>query len=312
VVWSVAVIEVSGLTKRFGRTLAVDNLSFTVEQGMVTGFLGPNGAGKTTTLRALLGLLKPTAGTALINGQRYRDLEQPIRQVGALLEASGFHPARTARNHLRTLAAVERLPDSRADEVLELVGLSNAANRAVKTYSLGMRQRLGLAVALLGDPQVLVLDEPANGLDPEGIRWMRGFLGHKAAQGETVLVSSHVLTEMQQLVDRVVIIDKGRLLLHETLNHLTRTVIGRVRVRSPQSGKLISELRRAGHEINEDDGVVTVLGATTEAVGELAAGAGVTLHELSAPRFSLEDVFFELTGNGDAPPSGVSEMKEMA
>jgi ABC-2 type transport system ATP-binding protein len=310
---TVAVIEVSGLTKWFGQTLAVDNLSFTVEKGTVTGFLGPNGAGKTTTLRALLGLLKPTSGTALVNGRRYQDLTSPTREVGALLEASGFHPARTARNHLRTLAVVEGLPDARVDEVLALVGLSEAANRQVKGYSLGMRQRLGLAVAVLGQPNVLILDEPANGLDPEGIRWMRGFLRHQADQGSTVLVSSHVLTEMQQLVDQVVIINHGKLVIHSPLDELTRTVISKVRVRSPQAERLLDALRAAGHEVTTDGaGALTVTGATTDAVGDVAAAAGVTLHELSAPRFNLEDIFFELTGNGEPQPGGVARMEAPA
>jgi ABC-2 type transport system ATP-binding protein len=305
----VAVIEVSRLTKRFGPTLAVDDLSFTVEKGTVTGFLGPNGAGKTTTLRALLGLLKPTAGTALINGVRYRDLPSPTREVGALLEASGFHPARTARNHLRTIAAPEGVPDRRIDEVLELVGLGDAAKRQVKGYSLGMRQRLGLASAVLGDPKVLILDEPANGLDPEGIRWMRGFLRHRAELGNTVLVSSHVLTEMQELVDQVVIINHGKLVTHKSLDELTRTVISKVRARSPQADRLLEALRAAGHDASPDgDGVLLVNGATTEAVGDVAAATGVTLHELSSPRFSLEDIFFELTGDGEPQPGGVAPM----
>jgi ABC-2 type transport system ATP-binding protein len=304
---TVAVIEVSGLTKWFGQTLAVDDLSFAVERGTVTGFLGPNGAGKTTTLRALLGLLKPSAGTALINGKRYRDLASPTLEVGALLEASGFHPGRTARNHLRALAAIERLPDARVDEVLELVGLREDANRQVKGYSLGMRQRLGLAGAILGKPNVLVLDEPANGLDPEGIRWMRGFLRHQARSGATVLVSSHVLTEMQQLVDRVVIINRGRLVAHEPLEKLTTSVIARVRVRSPQADQLGDALRRAGHDVSADgDGALLVTGTTTDAVGDVAAAKGLTLHELSAPTSSLEEIFFELTGDRDEQPGGAS------
>jgi len=308
---TVAVIEVSRLTKWFGPTLAVDDLSFTVERGTVTGFLGPNGAGKTTTLRTLLGLIKPTAGTALINGQRYRDLRSPTAEVGALLEASGFHPGRTARNHLRTVAAVEGLPDRRVDEVLELVGLRDAANRQVKGYSLGMRQRLGLAGAVLGDPKVLILDEPANGLDPEGIRWMRGFLRHRAEGGNTVLVSSHVLTEMQQLVDQVVIINHGKLVTHKPLDELTTTVIGKVRVRSPHADRLLDALTRAGHQaVADGDGALVVTGATTDMVGDVAAAAGVTLHELSSPRFSLEDIFFELTGNGEPQPGGVAQMGE--
>ena len=206
-----AVITIQGLTKRFGDIVAVDDLSFEVDQGTVVGFLGPNGAGKTTTLRTLLGLVTPTAGTARIDGRPYRELTDPIRHVGAVLEASSFHPGRSARNHLRVVATAADLPLARADAVLDQVGLTNAARRRVGGFSLGMRQRLGLATALLGDPQVLILDEPANGLDPEGVHWLRGLLRQLADQGRTVLVSSHVLAEVQQTVDRVLIVNDGTL-----------------------------------------------------------------------------------------------------
>jgi ABC-2 type transport system ATP-binding protein len=216
-----SVIEVHGLTKRFGPVLAVDRLSFSVHRGTIVGFLGPNGAGKTTTLRMLLGLVRPDEGTATINGRRYQDLPEPLHQVGAVLEASSFHPGRTARNHLRVQAMAGEADPSRIEDVLELVGLSRAAGRRVGKFSLGMRQRLGLATALLTDPDVLILDEPANGLDPEGVRWLRDLLRGLADEGTTVLVSSHVLAEVAQTVDSVVILDHGRLVAQSTLAELT-------------------------------------------------------------------------------------------
>jgi len=215
------VVRCSSLTKRYGEVVAVDRISFALEPGTVTGFLGPNGAGKTTTLRLLLGLAEPTSGEALVFGRRYRELEQPARHVGAVLESSDYHPSRSGRDHLRTLALAAELPVSRVEEVLELVELRKAAGRRVRTYSLGMRQRLGVAAALLGDPDLLVLDEPANGLDPAGVRWLRTFLRSLAAAGRTVLVSSHLLSEVAQTVDRVLVIDQGRLLAQGTLAELT-------------------------------------------------------------------------------------------
>jgi ABC-2 type transport system ATP-binding protein len=216
-----SVIEVRGLTKRFGQVLAVDRLSFTVEAGEVVGFLGPNGAGKTTTLRMLLGLVKPDDGTATINGSSYRDLAEPLHEVGAVLEASSFHPGRTARNHLRVQALAGQADPSRADDVLELTGLTEAADRRIGGFSLGMRQRLGLATALLTDPGLLILDEPANGLDPEGVRWLRDLLRGMAAEGATVLVSSHILAEVAHTVDSVVILDRGHLVTQSSLADLT-------------------------------------------------------------------------------------------
>jgi len=215
------VVRCSSLTKRYGEVVAVDRISFALEPGTVTGFLGPNGAGKTTTLRLLLGLAEPTSGEALVFGRRYRELEQPARHVGAVLESSDYHPSRSGRDHLRTLALAAELPVSRVEEVLELVELRKAAGRRVRTYSLGMRQQLGVAAALLGDPDLLVLDEPANGLDPAGVRWLRTFLRSLAAAGRTVLVSSHLLAEVAQTVDRVLVIDQGRLLAQGTLAELT-------------------------------------------------------------------------------------------
>jgi ABC-2 type transport system ATP-binding protein len=218
---SAAVVAVRSLTKRFGDLLAVDDLTFALEPGTITGFLGPNGAGKTTTLRLLLGLAEPTAGEALVFGRRYRDLDDPARQVGAVLESNDFHPGRSGRDHLRALAAAAEVPSTRIEEILALVELEGAADRRVRTYSLGMRQRLGLATALLGDPELLVLDEPANGLDPAGVHWLRGFLRRFAEHGRTVLVSSHMLAEAAQTVDRVVIIDRGRLVVTGRLDELT-------------------------------------------------------------------------------------------
>jgi len=241
-----AVAVAEALTKRYGSLTAVDGLSFALDAGTVTGFLGPNGAGKTTTLRVLLGLARPTSGSALVFDRPYAELERPALRVGAVLEATDFHPGRSGRNHLRTLAHATRVPDSRVDEVLKLVELDNAKNRRVKGYSLGMRQRLGLAAALLGEPELLVLDEPANGLDPEGVRWLRDFLRSFAAGGRTVLVSSHVLAEVAQTVDRVLIINRGRLIVESTLGQLTARVGGSVRVRSPQAGALREALAREG------------------------------------------------------------------
>jgi ABC-2 type transport system ATP-binding protein len=293
---AMAVITIEGLTKRFGDVLAVDDLSFEVDQGTVVGFLGPNGAGKTTTLRTLLGLVTPTAGTARIDGRPYRALADPVRHVGAVLEASSFHPGRSARNHLRVLATAAGLPLARADQVLEQVGLAEAARRRVGGFSLGMRQRLGLAAALLGDPQVLILDEPANGLDPEGVHWLRGLLRHLADQGRTVLVSSHVLAEVAQTVDQVVIIAGGRLVTQSTLAALTARTEQLVRVRTPQAAALQSLLAAQGIQADPDGGdQLIAIGTTTEAVGQTAAAAGIVLYEMGAERSNLEDVFLQLT-----------------
>jgi ABC-2 type transport system ATP-binding protein len=293
---AMAVITIEGLTKRYGDVLAVDRLSFQVDQGTVVGFLGPNGAGKTTTLRMLLGLVTPTAGTARIDGRPYRGLDAPARHVGAVLEASGFHPGRSARNHLRVVATAAGLPTVRADEVLAQVGLTEAAHRRVGGFSLGMRQRLGLATALLGDPQVLILDEPANGLDPEGVHWLRGLLRHLADQGRTVLVSSHVLAEVAQTVDQVVIIASGRLVTQSTLAALTARTDQQVRVRTPQAETLQSLLAAQGIHADPDGAdQLVATSTTTEAVGQVAAAAGIVLYEIRAERSNLEDVFLQLT-----------------
>jgi ABC-2 type transport system ATP-binding protein len=296
-----AVITIQGLTKRFGDVLAVDDLSFEVDQGTVVGFLGPNGAGKTTTLRTLLGLVTPTAGSARIDGRPYRELPDPVHHVGAVLEASSFHPGRSARNHLRVVATAAGLPLARADAVLEQVGLTQAARRRVGGFSLGMRQRLGLATALLGDPRVLILDEPANGLDPEGVHWLRGFLRQLADQGRTVLVSSHVLAEVAQTVDQVVIIAGGRLVTQSTLAALTARTDQLVRVRTPQAETLRPLLAAQGiHADPDGTDQLVAAGTTPETVGKAAAAAGIVIYEMRAERSNLEDVFLQLTSQQGA------------
>jgi ABC-2 type transport system ATP-binding protein len=291
------VIEVEGLTKRFGSTLAVDDLSFSVGPGRITGFLGPNGAGKSTTMRAVLGLVHPTRGRTSVLGVRYRELTEPVRRVGVLLETFDAHPGRSGRNHLRVLAVAGGIPRSRADEVLSLVDLGAAGRRRVKGYSLGMRQRLGLAAALLGDPEVLVLDEPANGLDPQGIRWLRDFLRSLAGEGRTILISSHVLSEVAQTVDDVVIIHRGKLIRHAAMSEVEAMAAGSTIVRSPTADRFKSLLAEAGVETTSiADGRLAVV-APPERVGELAAANGIVLHELTVERASLEEVFLELTGD---------------
>ena len=286
-----------GLTKRYGKVLAVDNLSFEVRTGTITGFLGPNGAGKTTTLRIFLGLVHPTAGSATIDGKRFRDLEQPTR-VGAVLEATGFYPGRSGRDHLRAIATAARIPHERVGEVLELVGLESAAKRRVKGYSLGMRQRLGIATALLGDPEILILDEPANGLDPDGIRWLRDFMRRFASGGRTILVSSHVLAEVSQVADDVVIVDKGRLVAQAPVSELTAQASGGVRVRSPQADRLLALLTAADLEATKaGDGALLVRNATGPQVGEIAAANSIVLHELVQEAATLEEAFLELTAS---------------
>jgi ABC-2 type transport system ATP-binding protein len=291
------VIEVSELRKRYGSATAVNGLSFRIAEGRITGFLGPNGAGKTTTLRILLGLVRPTSGRATIDGQTYRELDDPIRRVGAVLEASNYHPKRSGRNHLRVLCTAAGLPSVRADEALEFVGMGNAGGRAVGGYSLGMRQRLSVAGALLGDPDLLVLDEPANGLDPEGIRWLRDFLRSFAAGGKTVFVSSHVLAEVEQIADDVVIIHRGELVAQERVAELRARTVGATRVRSPEAGRLRDALAAAGLEAAVD-GERLSTAAPAPRVGEVAAANGIVLHELIAESPSLEEAFLELTGGG--------------
>jgi ABC-2 type transport system ATP-binding protein len=289
-------IEVEHLSKRFRKTVAVDDLSFKVREGAITGFLGPNGAGKTTTLRIILGLVRPTAGKATVMQHLYRELESPTRQVGAVLEASDFHPGRSGRNHLRVLAAATGAPRSRVEEVLEIVDLEDVAGRRAGGYSLGMRQRLSIAGALLGDPQVLVLDEPANGLDPQGIRWLRELLRSLATEGRTIFISSHVLAEVEQIVDEVVIIHRGKFVVHATTAELLARAAGGIRVRSPQADRLRAALEEAGVKVASSDGdLLTVAEATTARVGEIAAAKGIVLHELMAESSSLEQAFLDLT-----------------
>ncbi|HEY8787526.1 MAG TPA: ABC transporter ATP-binding protein [Actinopolymorphaceae bacterium] len=303
-------ISVSHLSKRFGPIAAVDDLSFDVDPGRVTGFLGPNGAGKTTTLRMLLGLITPTSGSATIGGRRYVDIPRPSRVVGAALEASSFHPGRTARDHLRVMALPAGVSDRRVDELLELVGLDIAAGRRVGSFSLGMRQRLALAGTLLGDPSVLLLDEPANGLDPEGIAWLRGLLRTLAAEGRTVLISSHVLAEVQQTVDDVVIIARGKLVHSSDLEALAALAGRSVRARTPEPTRLAELLRGAGLTVSDvvpmppgvdprtalahDVGRVEVVDVDSAVVARLAADAAVPIFELAVQELELEQVFLEL------------------
>ena len=290
-------IEVDHLSKRFGDRVAVDDLSFSVDGGTVTGFLGPNGAGKTTTLRALLGLVRPTSGRALINGVEYGRLPVPYRTVGALLEASAFHPGRRGRDHLRVLAAAMDIPAHRIDQVLELTGIASAANVRVGAYSMGMRQRLALAGALLADPAILLLDEPANGLDPAGIRWLRDLLRWLAQQGRTVLVSSHVLAEVGQTADRAVIIAGGRLVADATIDELTARATTYVRVASPEFERLREVVAGlAGARLADSNGALHVTGVEAAAIGDAALAAGVAVHELTTVSSTLEDVFFSLVG----------------
>jgi ABC-2 type transport system ATP-binding protein len=298
-----AVVSVRGLTKDFGRRRAVDGLSFDVPSARVTGFLGPNGAGKTTTMRMLLGLATPTAGSSLVLGRPYRDLDRPARAVGVLLDPGTFHPKRTARNHLRWMAAAAGVERRRLDEVLSVVGLEAAAGREVGEFSTGMRQRLGLAAALLGEPELLVLDEPANGLDPAGIRWLREFLRSFAAKGGSVFVSSHILAEVAQVADEVVVINRGRLVTHTSVEELTTGAGGATRVRTPEAERFRPVLAEAGGYVADGGSkVLSVRGLATERVGELAAAHGVVLHELVGVSQSLEEVFFKLTAEeqGDA------------
>jgi ABC-2 type transport system ATP-binding protein len=291
-------IEAIGLTKYYGKTLAVDDLSFTVRPGAVTGFLGPNGSGKSTTMRLILGLDNPSRGSTKVAGHQYAHLTKPLTQVGALLDANWIHPNRSARSHLRFMAASNKIPVSRVDEVLDIVGLSSVAKRAAGKFSLGMKQRLGLAGALLGDPQVLLFDEPVNGLDPEGIFWVRTFMKNLAAQGKTVFVSSHLLSEMALTADHLIVIGRGRLIAESsTEEFIARSTQTSVRVRSPRLPELRSVLGQAGLAFTDEDKALIVTGAPTEQIGDLAGAAGITLHELSPQSGSLEEAFIQLTGD---------------
>jgi len=305
-------IAVQNLTKQFGPITAVQNLTFAVEPGSVTGFLGPNGAGKTTTLRMLLGLVTPTTGSATINGKSHNGLGNPARVVGSVLENEGFHPKRTARNHLRVYAAAIGVPDQRVDQVLSLVGLTSAADRNAGDFSLGMRQRLALATALLGDPQVLVLDEPANGLDPEGIAWLRTFLRSYAREGRTVLVSSHLLAEVEQTIDQVVIISRGQTMYQGRVDHLRQSQQSRVIVQSSDPNALVTALRKAGVSDVQPtpDGSLALIGSSARQVGDVALAAGVAIYGLHEDSADLEKMFLQLTsgqyaaGQQQPPPPG--------
>lgn len=291
-------IAVSGLTKRFGAFTAVDGLDFTVEPGRVTGFLGPNGAGKTTTLRMLLGLVRPTSGSATIGGQRYHDLRNPLGTVGAALEATNFHPGRSGRDHLRVLADAGGIDHRRVDELLEQVGIPEAARKRAGAYSMGMRQRLGLAATLLGDPKVLLLDEPSNGLDPEGIRWLRGFLRHLAAQGKTVLVSSHLLSEVEQTVDDVVIIHNGTKAAQGSVDSLRGEPTSLVRAEDRdglRSALLLGGLEATDHA----SGALVVPTGDLGRVGALAFRGGIPVTELRTLASGLEELYFRLTESPD-------------
>ncbi|WP_288437417.1 ABC transporter ATP-binding protein [uncultured Gordonia sp.] len=295
-------LSVENLTKDFGNVRAVDNLSFEVRPGVVTGFLGPNGAGKSTTMRMMLGLDRPTSGRATINGKPYRELDHPLRQVGALLDAKWVHPNRSARSHLRWLAASNGIPATRADEVLETVGLTQVARKRAGGFSLGMSQRLGLAGALLGDPHTLLFDEPVNGLDPEGIVWIRNFMKSLAAEGRTVLVSSHLLTEMALTAERLVVIGQGRLIADSSVSDFTASARTVVRVRTPQPEQLHSALVSAGLSPRPEQDpqgrpVLALDDITTDQVGDVAAAAGVTVHELVAQTASLEEAFMAMTAH---------------
>jgi len=291
------VVEVRDLSKRFGGVAAVNNLSFDIESGRVTGFLGPNGAGKSTTLRALLGLVRPSSGSATFGGLRYDELDQPSTHVGAVLEDASFHPGRSGRNHLRILAITGQHPAGRVDEVLSAVGLSDAANRPVKGYSMGMRQRLAIAGALLGDPRVLILDEPTNGLDPPGIAWLRGLVREQADGGRAVLISSHVLAEVAQSVDDVVVVAGGELRAHGTLDAVLGGDDGpATEVRAQDPVRLTGALERLGHQVERDGDVLHVMGASPEQVGAIAGHERVAVLGLAPRARSLEDAFMALTG----------------
>jgi len=311
-------IEVRGLTKRYGEKVAVNDLTFGVEPGKVTGFLGPNGAGKTTTMRLILGLYYPDAGTVSVDGQRYSGLANPMREVGALLDAKAVHGGRSAYNHLLCLAQTNNLPKKRVDEVLDLVGLSEVTRKRSKGFSLGMSQRLGIAATMLGDPGVLMFDEPVNGLDPEGILWIRNLMKALAAEGRTVFVSSHLMSEMENTAEHLIVIGKGKLIADCTMNEFIAQSSGAAaRVRTPSPDQLaLAVAAKGGAATAGSDGTLLVRGLTTDAIGDIAFEQGIRLHELSMLRASLEEAFMELTADSveyhagvpDAPASIVSEV----
>ena len=292
-------IEASGLTKRYGAKTAVDRISFTIEPGTVTGFLGPNGAGKSTTMRLIMGLDKPTEGSVKINGRSYQDLAAPLCEVGALLDAKGLHGSRTARAHLTQLAVSNGIPTRRVDEVLDITGLTPVAKKRVKGFSLGMGQRLGIAAALLGDPRILIFDEPVNGLDPEGVKWVRETCRRLAREGRTVFISSHLMSEMAQTADHLIVIGRGRILTSGPVDEVIASVTSDVvRVTSPGAASLARALQGAGIAVElKDATTLTTTEAPAARIGEIAAANGVVLHELTTIHASLEDAYLELTGN---------------
>jgi ABC-2 type transport system ATP-binding protein len=300
-------IEVRGLTKRYGQKVAVNDLTFGIEPGNVTGFLGPNGAGKTTTMRLILGLDYPDAGTITVDGKPYRELAYPMREVGALLDAKAVHGGRSAYNHLLCLAQTNNLPAKRVGEVLDLVGLSEVARKRSKGFSLGMSQRLGIAATMLGDPKVLMFDEPVNGLDPEGILWIRNLMKALAAEGRTVFVSSHLMSEMENTADHLIVIGKGKLIADCTMaEFIARSSGAAVRVRTPSPDQLVLAIAAKGGSATADgDGTLVVRGMTTDVVGDVAFEAGIRLHELSMLRASLEEAFMELTADSVEYHAGV-------
>jgi ABC-2 type transport system ATP-binding protein len=291
-------IVAENLTKQFGDKHAVSDVSFTVQPGKVTGFLGPNGAGKSTTMRMIVGLDRPTHGNVTVDGEDYRKMRSPLTRVGVLLDAKAVHTGRSARNHLRALAATHGIPTSRVDEVIALTGLESVAKKRAGGFSLGMGQRLGIAAALLGDPQTLILDEPVNGLDPEGVRWVRQFVRHYASEGRTVLLSSHLMSEMAITADHIIVLGKGRVLADAPVSQLvSEWTSTRIRLRSPRLAELIPLISGAGVEITQTEpGTADVVGALPEAVGDAAAAAGIPVHELSPQSGSLEDAYLALTG----------------
>lgn len=290
-------ITLTDLTKRYGSTLAVDRLSFRIKPGLVTGFLGPNGAGKSTTMRMIVGLDRPTGGQVAIDGSRYDRIAEPLRRVGAMLDAQGTHGGRSARDHLRWLAQSNRIPAKRVEEVLEKVGIAEVADRRTRGFSLGMSQRLGIAAALLGDPPILLLDEPVNGLDPEGVRWIRTLMRDLAEEGRTIFVSSHLMSEMAITADHLVVIGRGRLLADTSMaEFIDANARSWIRIRSPQPERLLDTLAGAGITARrDDDGTFEVEGGDTERVGDVLAEGGVTLHELSPRHASLEEAFIRMT-----------------
>src|SRR5487761_2191037 len=291
-------LAIEHLTKRYGDTVAVDDLSFEVKPGVITGFLGPNGSGKSTTMRVMLGLDRPTKGTATINGRTYTHLRAPLHEVGALLDAKAVHPGRTARNHLRALAASNQIAASRVKEVLEFAGISSVANKRVGGFSLGMSQRLGIAAALLGDPGVLLFDEPVNGLDPEGIRWIREFFRSLASEGRTVFVSSHLMSEMAVSADQIIVIGRGKFITQGSVDDLTKTAQGSVLVRTSDPTLLQQVLLSHGAQVQAtNESMLTVSGLSSDEVGKIAFASGLTLYELTPQRASLEEVFMDLTAD---------------